>query len=44
VSVAPFPRVFTVNHRAQTEYQRFAEIVGAVAGRRLTWAEAIGQR
>jgi transposase-like protein len=51
VSVEPFhlfryidERVFTFNLREHTDYGRFEAVLGAVAGRRLTFAEATGQR
>jgi transposase-like protein len=51
VSVEPFhlfryldERVFTFNERERTDYGRFDTLVGAIAGRRLTFAEVTGQR
>jgi transposase-like protein len=32
-------RVFTFNHREDTDYGRFAEVVRSAVGRRLTWLE-----
>jgi transposase-like protein len=37
-------RVFTYNLRNLTDYERFAAVLRCVAGRRLTYAEVIGQR
>ena len=37
-------RVFTYNLRDRTDYGRFEAVLRAVAGRRLTYAEVIGQR
>jgi hypothetical protein len=36
--------VFTFNERDRTDYGRFDTLVGAITGRRLTFAEATGQR
>jgi transposase-like protein len=51
ISVEPFhlfryldERVFTFNERDRTDYGRFDALVGAVTGRRLTFAEVTGQR
>lgn len=51
VSVEPFhlfryldERVFTFNERDRTDYGRFDALVGAIAGRRLTYAEVTGER
>jgi transposase-like protein len=51
VSVEPFhlfryldERVFTFNLRDRTDYGRFEAVLGAAAGRRLTYAEVTGQR
>jgi transposase-like protein len=51
ISVEPFhlfryldERVFTFNMRELDDYGRFATVLQAVAGRRLTYAELIGQR
>jgi transposase-like protein len=51
VSVEPFhlfryldERVFAYNRRDSDDYGRFAAVLHAVAGRRLTYAELIGQR
>jgi transposase-like protein len=51
VSVEPFhlfryldERVFTYNLRDRTDFGRFEEVLGAVTGRRLTWAEVTGAR
>jgi len=51
VSVEPFhlfryldERVFTFNLREKTDYGRFTAVLGAVAGRRLTYAEVTGAR
>jgi transposase-like protein len=51
ISVEPFhlfryldERVFTFNLRERTDYGRFEAVLGAVAGRRLTFAEVTGQR
>jgi len=51
VSVEPFhlfryldERVFTFNERESTDYGRFDTLVGAITGRRLTYAEVTGQR
>ena len=50
VSVEPFhlfryldERVFTYNLRDRTDSERFSAVLGSVAGRRLTYVEAIGQ-
>jgi transposase-like protein len=37
-------RVFTYNRRDLDDYGRFASVLSAIAGRRLTYAELIGQR
>jgi hypothetical protein len=51
VSVEPFhlfryldERLFTYNLRDKTDYGRFEAVLGAVSGRRLTFAEVTGQR
>lgn len=51
ISVEPFhlfryldERMFTFNLRGLTDYGRFESVLGACAGRRLTYAELIGQR
>ncbi len=51
ISVEPYhlfryldERVFTYNLRDHTDYGRFEAVLGAVAGRRLTYAEVTGQR
>lgn len=51
VSVEPFhlfryldERVFTFNLRDRSDYGRFEAVLGAVSGRRLTYAEVTGQR
>jgi transposase-like protein len=51
VSVEPFhlfryldERVFTYNQRDGNDGSRFEALLGAVAGRRLTWAELVGER
>ena len=51
VSVEPFhlfryldERVFTFNERHNTDHGRFATVLAAMAGRRLTYAEVTGQR
>jgi transposase-like protein len=51
VSVEPFhlfryldERVFTFNLRERNDYGRFEAVLGAVSGRRLTYAEVTGQR
>jgi len=51
VSVEPFhlfryldERLFSYNLRDLDDYGRFATVLRAVAGRRLTYAELIGQR
>jgi|ERR1035441_6125745 transposase-like protein len=51
VSVEPFhlfryldERVFTFNLRGLTDYGRFEAVLGATAGRRLTFAEVTGRR
>jgi len=51
VSVEPFhlfrhldERVFTFNERDRTDYGRFEAVLGTVSGRRLTYAEATGQK
>jgi len=51
VSVEPFhlfryldERVFTFNERDRTDYGRFEAVLGAVAGRRLTFAEVTGRQ
>jgi transposase-like protein len=51
ISVEPFhlfryldERVFTYNERTNTDRGRFEAVLGAVGGRRLTYAEATGQR
>ena len=51
VSVEPFhlfryldERVFTFNERDRTDYGRFDALVGAITGRRLTYAEVTGER
>ena len=51
ISVEPFhlfryvdERVFTYNLRARSDFGRFSAVLGAVAGRRLTYAEVTGQR
>ena len=36
-------RVFTYNLRDRTDSERFSAVLGAVAGLRLTYAEATGQ-
>jgi hypothetical protein len=36
-------RVFTYNLRDRTDSERLSAVLGSVAGRRLTYAEAIGQ-
>jgi transposase-like protein len=36
-------RVFTFNHRKLTDYERFAEVIRSVAGRRLTWDAVTGK-
>ena len=36
-------RVFTFNHRHDTDLGRFVTLLGGVAGRRLTYAELVGQ-
>jgi transposase-like protein len=50
VSVEPFhlfryldERVFTYNLRELDDYGRFSAVLGAVSGRRLTWAELTGK-
>ena len=50
ISVQPFhlfryldERVFTFNERELDDYGRFASVLRAVAGRRLTWAELTGK-
>jgi hypothetical protein len=37
-------RVFTYNRRDLDDYGRFATVLSRIAGRRLTYAELIGQR
>lgn len=51
VSVEPFhlfryldERLFAYNRRDMDDYGRFAAVLRAVAGRRLTYAELVGQR
>jgi transposase-like protein len=51
ISVEPFhlfryldERVFTYNERDRTDTERFEAVLGAVSGRRLTFAEVTGQR
>ena len=51
VSVEPFhlfryldERVFTYNLRDARDYGRFAAVLDAINGRRLTYAEVTGQR
>jgi transposase-like protein len=51
ISVEPFhlfryldERVFTYNQRGLGDYGRFEAVLGAVTGRRLTYAEVTGQR
>jgi transposase-like protein len=51
ISVEPFhlfryldERVFTFNERANTDRGRFETLLGAVSGRRLTYAEVTGER
>ena len=36
-------RVFTYNQRDRTDYGRFETVLGAVNGRRLTYAEVTGR-
>ncbi len=51
ISVEPFhlfryldERVFTFNERDRSDYGRFDALVGAITGRRLTFAEVTGER
>ena len=51
VSVEPFhlfryldERVFTYNLRDRNDAGRFEAVLGAITGRRLTWAELVGER
>jgi transposase-like protein len=51
VSVEPFhlfryldERVFTYNHRKFSDRTRFTMLLEAISGRRLTWAELVGER
>ena len=51
ISVEPYhlfryldERVFTFNERERTDYERFGAVLGAISGRRLTYAEVTGQR
>lgn len=50
ISVEPYhlfryldERVFAFNHRAETDFERFAGVLGAASGRRLTWLEVTGK-
>jgi hypothetical protein len=36
--------VFTYSLRDRDDASRFAAVLGAITGRRLTWAELVGER